>query len=307
MHRDAGVVGRLLAHGVVDHLLPPIWEERAAEFPLTGEILTHADGVICHSQYVENRLREYGYGGPVTVVPMPAWPALEVRTRRLPGDRFPVIACLGHLNAAKRVPQLLEAFARVRARFPGALLVLAGSVAAGLRLDTTALGDGVLQLDYQDEPHLWQLLADCDVNVALRWPTMGETSGMVIRALSLGKPSLVSDAGWFSELADDVAVKVAVDEFEIPTLAAVLERLAADDGLRERMGAAATAHARREHDVDHVADLYVAALEEAAGLPAVRDAVVAEVSRAAGAVGLDAYHPELAHVGRRLREVGLGN
>ena len=33
MHRDAGVIGRLLAHGVVDHLLPPIWEDRRARLP----------------------------------------------------------------------------------------------------------------------------------------------------------------------------------------------------------------------------------------------------------------------------------
>ena len=33
MQRDAGVVGRLLAHGVVDHLLPPIWEDRARGLP----------------------------------------------------------------------------------------------------------------------------------------------------------------------------------------------------------------------------------------------------------------------------------
>ena len=50
MQRDAGVIGRLLAHGVVDHLLPPIWEERAADFPLAGEVLDRADGLICHSQ-----------------------------------------------------------------------------------------------------------------------------------------------------------------------------------------------------------------------------------------------------------------
>ena len=43
------------------------------------------------------------------------------------------MACFGHLNAAKRVPQLLDAFERVRRRFPDALLVLAGSAPPGLR------------------------------------------------------------------------------------------------------------------------------------------------------------------------------
>ena len=40
MQREAGPVGRMLAHGVIDGLLPPVWERRAHEYPLTGEVLT---------------------------------------------------------------------------------------------------------------------------------------------------------------------------------------------------------------------------------------------------------------------------
>ena len=88
----------------------------------------------------------------------------------------------------------------------------------------------MLRLEHLDEHDLWQLLADCDVVVSLRSPTMGETSGMAIRALSLGKPLVVSDVGWFSELPDAVAAKVPVDELEVVTLAGVLEQLAATTG-----------------------------------------------------------------------------
>jgi glycosyltransferase involved in cell wall biosynthesis len=307
MHRDAGVIGRLLAHGVVDNVLPPVWEERAEDFPLAWEVLEYADGVICHSSYVERQARAYGYQGPIWVVPMPAWPSVEVGDRLLPEGHFPIVACCGHLNAAKRIPQLLEAFQRLRRRFPDALLVLAGSEAPGLRLDTLNLGDGVLRLEYQDEGDLWQVLADCDVSVSLRWPTMGETSGMAIRSLSLGKPLVVSDAGWFSELPDSVAAKVPVDEFEITTLASTLELLAENDGLREEMGAAASAYVRREHDLDRVADLYLAALEEVAGGPAVREALLREVAKAAYEVGMSDDDVELAEVADAFREVGGGH
>jgi glycosyltransferase involved in cell wall biosynthesis len=305
MQREAGVVGRLLAHGVVDHLLPPIWEERAEDFPLTSEVLNRAEGVICHSQYVEGQARGYGYEGPIWVVPMPAWPSVELRGRMVPEGRSPIVTCVGHLNRAKRIPQLVEAFQRVRDRFPDGLLVLGGSVAPGVRLDEGDLGDGVLRLDYLEERDLWQLLADCDVAVSLRWPTMGETSGMAIRALSLGKPLVVSDVGWFSELPDSVAVKVPVDEFEIETLVAVLELLAKDEPLRARMGAAASEYVSSAHDLERVADLYAAALEEIAGGPAVRDAVLHEVAEAAQAVGIGMNDPELAEIGTRFREVGV--
>lgn len=129
---------------------------------------------------------------------------------------------------------------------------------------------------------------------------------MAIRALSLGKPLVVSDAGWFSELPDTVAAKVPVDEFEVTMVAAILELLAEDDALRQRMSGSAAEYAHREHDLDRTADLYLAALQEVADGPAIRDVLVGEVARAAHEVGMDVYDPNLAEVGGRLREVGLG-
>jgi glycosyltransferase involved in cell wall biosynthesis len=303
MQRDAGVVGRLLAHGVADQLLPPIWEERAADFPLTGVVLDRADGVICHSRFVEGKLREYGYGGPIAVVPMPAWPSVEL-PEPVVHEGSPVIGCFGYLNRPKRIPELLEAFERLRGRFPQALLVLGGSAAADVRLEPA---EGVLRLEHLDEQELWRQLAACDVVVSLRSPTMGETSGMVIRALSVGKPLVVSDVGWFSELPDEAAAKVPVDEREVDALAQVLEQLAGDAVLRGRMGSAALEAAHTQHDLGLVADLYVKAIEAFGGGANVRDAVAREVATAAHEVGIDMNDPELSEVAARAREVGLGN
>ena len=79
------------------------------------------------------------------------------------------------------------------------------------------------------------------------------------------------------------AAKVPVDEYEVGTLAAVLERLSDDEDLRSRMGRLRD-YARREHDLELVADRYVAALEEVSGRPAVRDDVLGEVARSANEV-----------------------
>src|SRR5581483_11996374 len=111
---------------------------------------------------------------------------------------------------------------------------------------------------------------------------MGETSGTVVRALSLGKPLVVSDVGWFAELPDEVAAKVAPGEREEEALAAALLHAAGN----ETMGEAARKHAADEHDLARVADAYAAALETAAGGEAVREAVLADVARAAAEVGL---------------------
>jgi glycosyltransferase involved in cell wall biosynthesis len=303
MQREAGVPGRLLAHGVLDGVVPPLWEVRPEDFPLAGEVLEHAGkpggGLIVHSRYVAGRARAAGYDGPLWRIPHPAWPDPGTPAAEVAGD--PLIGCFGNLNASKRVPQLLEAFARVRESRPSARLLLVGAVAPRFALPAR-LPEGVERIDYVEEERLWALMRACDVHVALRAPTMGETSGTAIRALVLGKPLVVGDVGWFAELPDDVALKVPVGERETDVLAGALELLGARTDVRRAMAAAALAHVAREHELERVAEAYAAALEEALGGEAVREAVLGDVARAAAEVGLD----DAGDLGSRLREVGLG-
>ena len=302
MERDAGVAGRLLAHGYLDGRVPPLWETSPEEFPLTAEILEVATGLIVHSRYVEGRVREARYDRPLWRIPHPAWPVPAVAPATVEGR--PLFGCFGHLNASKRIPQLLDAFEVVRRRHPRARLLLVGPASPGFDVDRL-VGEGVERLDYVDEARLWSLMAACDACVSLRSPTMGETSGSAIRALSLGRPLVVSDVGWFSELPDDVALKVPVDDDEVPLLAGALELLAASEPTQLAMSEAARAYVAREHDLGRVADRYVAALEEAAGGYTVADAVVREVARAAAEVGVMPGGAVAEELTTRLDELGL--
>lgn len=297
MEREGGLVGRLLAYAVLDNKLPPLWETRPEEYPLTGEVLRDATGLIVHSHYVEGRIRATGYTGRIVRIPHPAWPVPEIERARVDGD--PVFGCFGHLNETKRIEELVEAFARIRERHSRARLLLVGSLA--VRLARLELPEGVDHRDYVPEDVLWSLMAGCDAIVGLRSPTMGETSGSAIRALSLGKPLVVSDVGWFAELPDEAAIKIPVDEREEDTLAAALEALT-DESVRAAMGAAARELVDTEHRLERVAEAYAAALEEFAGGAAVGEAVLHEIAGAAAEVGLT----DTSEIAARLKEVGLG-
>ena len=302
MERDAGIPGRLLAHGVLDGRVSPPWETRPDEFPLTGEVLANATGLIVHSHYVEQCVLEAGYHGPVWRIQHPAWPPAGVEPAQIEGR--PLFGCFGHLNASKRIPQLVAAFAVVRKRHPNAKLLLVGSASPGFDADRLA-AEGVERIGYVAEDELWSLMAACDACISLRSPTMGETSGSAIRALSLGRPLVVSDLGWFAELPDDVALKVPVDEDEIPSLATALELLASSEPTQLAMSDAARAYVQREHDLGRVAENYAAALEEAVGGTRVADAVVAEVAQAAAEIGVESGTPFAAELAGRLDDVGL--
>jgi glycosyltransferase involved in cell wall biosynthesis len=302
MEREAGVAGRMLGWGVLEGRVPPLWEVRPTEFPLAGEILDRATGVIVHSRYVETLAREHGYDGPLWRIPHPAWPAPKVEAAAVEGA--PLFGCFGHLNENKRIPQLLRAFAQLRDTHPGARLLLVGAESPGFdlagRLERLGLDDdGVIREPYVEEERLWSLMAACDAVVLLRSPTMGETSGSAIRSLTLGKPLLVNDLGWFAELPDDVALKVpAGGNDEVDRLVGALRTLSGP-GVAERMGAASAQYVASAHDLDGVADQYTAALEQAAGGSAVDAKIGRAVAAAAADAGLpaEALAPELAGLG----------
>jgi len=309
LEREHGVVGRLLGHGVLDKRLPPLWEVRPEEFPLAGEVLGLATGLLVHSRHVEGRAREAGYEGPIVRVPHPAWPEPDVEPAAIGGA--PLIGSFGNVNSSKRIPQLLEAFARLRREHAEARLLLVGAVSPGFDLDRRLQrlgldGAGVVHEGRVDERRLWELMTACDVHVSLRSPTMGETSGTAIRALTLGKPLVVTGVGWFAELPDAVALAVPPGDGEVEGLAAALRLLTEHPALRERMAAAARELARSEHDLTRVAERQAAAFELIAGGGAVADETLRDVTLAAASVGIAPGSVEASEIARRLSEVDLG-
>src|SRR5437667_10440748 len=58
MEREAGLVGRLLGHAVIEARIDPLWETRPQDFPLAHEVLDLATGVIVHSHHLAGRVRD---------------------------------------------------------------------------------------------------------------------------------------------------------------------------------------------------------------------------------------------------------
>ena len=72
----------------------------------------------------------------------------------------------------------------------------------------------VRRLGYVPDDALPDLFAAADVCVNLRHPTAGETSAAVLRLMSAGLPTIVTETGAFSDLPDDAVLKVPPDAFE---------------------------------------------------------------------------------------------
>ena len=118
------------------------------------------------------------------------------------------------------------------------------------------LNEHVRVLGYVPIDQFEQLIGAVDICLNLRYPTAGETSGTLLRALGLGRAVVVSDVGAFSELPDDVCFKVPVGDGEGDALTETLIRLTAQPELAAALGRRAREYVATECSWDHVADLY---------------------------------------------------
>ena len=234
--------------------------------PMLRRVLEKSRGAIAHSRYVAAQLRATGYRGPIAVIPHGAWlpDADRAASRAKLGidEATPLIGIFGFLKPYKRIPESLRAFRRLLAVHPEARLLMAGEVHPDLPLQSMisslGIGANVRLTGFADIGDFVGSIAAADVVLNLRYPTVGETSGTLLRSLGLGKAVLVSDVGAFAEYPDEVCLKVPVDQTEEDTIFEYLRLLVSRPDLRDHLGRSARAWVEEECSWQKVAGKYAA-------------------------------------------------
>ncbi|MCW5977846.1 MAG: glycosyltransferase [Bryobacteraceae bacterium] len=237
--------------------------------PVLRRILERSRAVIVHSRFMEERVRAAGFNGPVAVIPHGAWipeaDRMGYRQRLGLDETAPLTGIFGYLKPYKRIAQSLRAFRRLLRLEPRAKMILVGEAHPELPLaamiDALDLGAAVRRPGFTSIDDFVGYLAACDIVLNLRYPTVGESSGTLLRALGLGKATVVSDVGAFRELPDEICLKAPVDETEEDVLFEYLDLLASRPDARRTLGENASAWVQRECRWDRVAELYATFLE----------------------------------------------
>jgi glycosyltransferase involved in cell wall biosynthesis len=189
--------------------------------PASIEVANRSLGVIVHNEYARTRLLDFGVTTPIHVVAHPYVHEERSMARAslgLTGEQR-VIGFFGFLTSAKRAEVVLEAFRIAREKEPTLVLLIVGEAAPNIDL-ASFQGQGVVVTGYVADDDFAAYYSVADRFVNLRYPTAGETSGTLIRALDAGKPVAVSDYAQFAELPDDCVFKVPLGAGEVARLVA---------------------------------------------------------------------------------------
>ncbi len=310
---EGSFVGRQVARALGGTLLPAL-------YPVNERVLESALAVVTLSRAMAARVARVLPGRPLLHLPhhlslpldpLPSRPQARAALG-LPADG-PVVTVPGLATTTKGLPAALRAVARLRSRHAGLRLVVAGALEAGLPLHDWAreagAADALVVTGRLELPDFVRHLCAADVVLALRFPSYGEMSGALVRALGVGRPALVT-AGTpaAEEFPEGLVAAVDPGPAEPGELEALLDHLLAHPDLARRMGDDAARYVRTHHDLDATAATLAAFLREVgARAGELRRERMAARETATGRLGffLDEVRPGARDLGLSAGALGL--
>lgn len=267
------------------HLAEELWQDRVLsaadqryfEYPMIRRIVECSRAIIVHNPKAKRILSETAAAAnssvPVFEIPhFAAAPPLpsdseraEIRARlNIPADAV-VVAAFGYLRPSKRLRSLITA-AKMLAG-PYRLLLAGDFVSPEYDAAISALLDEApsIRLPFVPDDEFWRLVAITDICVNLRYPSAGETSGIVSRLTAAGKAVIVTGGEEYSGYPDGTVLRVDPGESEVEMLAHYLCALASEPQMRSAFGSRAAAFAKERQSIERIGELYMRALSQVTG------------------------------------------
>lgn len=233
MRREHGERGSIGAETIASALGGKHW---TSVFALNAEILERSLGVVSPAGSTAARVAGRRPDGLNLHLPHHAVLVSHARNRAEARARLGfsnderIVLAPGLGTSAKALDIAREAIHSLAAQVPGINLVTVGGGASGGRIA------GQRDLGRVDLQTLGDCLLAADIVLALRFPSRGEASGVLMRALAAGRAAVVSSGSTADEdLPQGVVARIHPGPAEARELTAILRFLLLDDGARERL------------------------------------------------------------------------
>lgn len=204
-----------------------ICTHKIQEWELNGAITNYADKIIVHSFDAKEKLLQrdikrdakhvWSFVNLEDNLKLESKEVIKVRKGFEKTDIL--ISAFGHIHGTKRIIPILNALKRLVKEYDNIKMVFAGKLADTIInefneiVKDSDLEHCVKVTGYIDLQEFTEYIRATDICLNLRYPYNGETSASLIRNLSMGNVVIVNDIGSFSEIPDDVCIKIPNVEF----------------------------------------------------------------------------------------------
>ncbi len=258
-----------------------LWRGRAAsaadrryfDYPMLKRVAERARAVVVHNPAAARAVAEHAPGARVVEIPhlfqMPALPsdaeAARYRQRLGVAPGAFLFGVFGYLRESKRLVAVLEAFAQVHREAPSSALLVAGRFAStDLERAVAPLltAPGVVRRPFLEEREFWLAAQAVDACINLRYPAAGETSGIAVRLMGIGKPVLLTAAPECARFPEDACVRIEPGLAERESLREHMVLLTLMTEVARAIGQRGAGHVRQHHRVEQAGNQYWQLLRE---------------------------------------------
>jgi len=247
-------------------------DPRYFQYSMLRRVVERSRAVVVHNPGARRRVEAAVPGARVAEIPHyfvpPRLPGQWRQTRDRLGiatDEV-VVGTFGYLRDSKRLPPTWRAVGALRrARF----LLVGEFVSRDLQrtLQPLLADRRVVRCGHVPEEEFWRLAEITDICVNLRHPSAGETSGIGIKMMGIGKPVVWTAGEETASFPDTSVIRVDPGEAEEELLACCLRALGESEEMRREIGRRAAEHIAAHHTLEGAAEKYLQVARETAGSP----------------------------------------
>ena len=175
-----------------------------------------------------------------------------------------IISTFGRIIYSKRIDILLKAFSKLinDRKMKNLKLILVGGFYNDMEKEVNDiikaenLSDFIEITGFVDKNVFKDYLYCTDICVNLRYPSAGETSATLIRALSTGISVIATNYMQYNDFPNDCCWKVDIDDNEVNLLTEYLFELASNEELRKIMSKNAYDYAKKNNSFENAIEQY---------------------------------------------------
>jgi hypothetical protein len=115
-------------------------------------------------------------------------------------------------------------------------------------------------LPFLSDREFWLAARAIDACINLRYPSAGESSGIAVRMMGIGKAVLVTDGDEYAGIPEDACVRISAGPSERDSLLRHMQMLVGMPRVARAIGERGAAHIALYHGIGTAARLYLNAL-----------------------------------------------
>jgi len=224
-----GKEGESVARRVLTTWTDLPWENKPLHFPMNKHVLENAKGIIVHSDYVKQLIKGILPEKPIKKINLHSYEIIDdfeahqrecKRKLNIDIDKV-MLASFGFATTNKRINEIIEALSLLKKESNGFIYYIVGELQIPdfqNKLEELDLVENVRVTGYTPLSEFFEYMGACDICFNLRYPTQGESSASLHRALGMGKLVFVTRVGSFDDYPDDVVVKINADQNEVQSI-----------------------------------------------------------------------------------------